>query len=187
MASFFSNLFGYSSSTTSNTGAGGGAASTVGVGGAGSGANGVTGSVLSALPTGPTGPVGSYYTNPTTGITYVNTGSGWANIATGTASPYIGGGSGGVYMPTWSTTTVTSPLVIQTPDGRQIDVLKTLTTIIEQLCIIVPDETKMEKYPALREAYNEYLELMVNENVKKAYLNYRTIEALLNNSENQDE
>jgi hypothetical protein len=41
-------------------------------------------------------------------------------------------------------------------NGKQIPVAKTLEHIMERLCIIEPSFEKMEKYPALKEAYDNY-------------------------------
>lgn len=141
-------------------------------------------------------PVGQLYTNVNTGTVSVNTGSNWVNIQTG----YGGGGggsgvTGAVGNPGYvlsntgwaNVTTITSPLVVTTPDGKRYDITKILDAIMDQLCIIMPDAAKMEKYPALQEAYNEYKRLLVPEAAKEAYDNYKTIEALLKNSEFQDE
>lgn len=56
-------------------------------------------------------------------------------------------------------------------EGKQpIKIVETLEKIMERLSIIEPDLEKMEKYPALREAYE----------------NYRAIEALISNDESKD-
>lgn len=174
MATWFANILGYSSSTTGATGA-----------------IGPQGSISSATP--PANPsTGSVWVNSTTGNLNVYNGNNWTTVGAGGGG--AGGYSSGTYTitPTWgnittgSTTTINSPLVVHA-NGKAYDITKMLDTIMEQLCIIVPDETKMEKYPALREAYNEYRRLLIPEAAKEAYDNYKTIEALLKNSEIQDE
>lgn len=52
---------------------------------------------------------------------------------------------------------------IQRPNGSTIKVAETLEKIMERLCILEPDFEKMEKYPALKEAYDNYklIEAMV--------------------------
>ena len=65
------------------------------------------------------------------------------------------------------TITVSDPndydLTINRPGKPPLKVADTLEKIMERLSIIEPDFDKMDRYPALREAYN----------------NYKTIEALL--------
>lgn len=75
---------------------------------------------------------------------------------------------------TWHTAdtlTITDPdnydLTIQRPGKPPLKVADTLEKIMERLSIIEPDFDKMEKYPALKEAYD----------------NYKTIEALLTDGE----
>ena len=78
---------------------------------------------------------------------------------------------------TWHTTdtlTITDPnnydITIQRPGQPPMKVAETLECIMDRLAILEPDFDKMEKYPALKEAYD----------------NYKTIEALVanNNSTN---
>jgi hypothetical protein len=51
-------------------------------------------------------------------------------------------------------------------NGKKIKVGETLEKILDRLCILVPDYEKMEKYPALREAYEAYqlIDKMISDN-----------------------
>jgi len=162
MATWFANIFGSNAAANSTS---------------------VVGAVGATGPTG-YGVPGQLYTNVNTGTVSVNTGAGnWVNVGTG------GAGGGYVLSNTGfaNVTTITSPLIVTTADGKRYDVTKMLDAIMDQLCIVIPDAAKMEKYPALQEAYNEYKRLLVPEEAREAYENYKTIEALLKNSELQDE
>jgi len=71
---------------------------------------------------------------------------------------------------TWSSNnTLTNPSMIKTatsvtaedvvivrPGRTPLQVGKTLDTIMDRLCIIEPSFQLMDKYPALKEAYNAY-------------------------------
>jgi len=63
----------------------------------------------------------------------------------------------------YTASTYNGDFAIQLPSGSTVNVGSALQSIMERLAILEPDFDKMEKYPALREAYN----------------NYKTIEALL--------
>jgi hypothetical protein len=74
--------------------------------------------------------------------------------------------------PIWTTApgyTAPSDLVISRPGRPDIRVGETLEAIMERLAILAPDFDKMEKYPALRAAYD----------------NYRTIEAMIGSGEDE--
>ena len=60
-------------------------------------------------------------------------------------------------------------LVIQRPGKPPIKVAETLETIMERFCILQPNFEKMEQYPALKAAYD----------------NYKMIEALIANDESK--
>jgi hypothetical protein len=67
------------------------------------------------------------------------------------------------------TVTINDDIVLRR-DGRQsIKVGETLDTIMDRLCILQPNFEKMEQYPALKAAYD----------------NYKMIEALIANDESQ--
>ncbi len=100
-----------------------------------------------------------------------------------TISPTGGGGGGG----TWQTTTVTpsyyttgsiyanaasysNDIIIRRDGKEDLHVAKTLEMLLDRLCIIQPALDLIEKYPALREAYE----------------NYKIIETMVKNS-NEDE
>jgi len=69
---------------------------------------------------------------------------------------------------TWSNNTLTNPsmfkvegitsedVVIARPDRAPLRVGKTLDMIMDRLCIIEPSFQLMDKYPALKEAYDAY-------------------------------
>ncbi len=69
------------------------------------------------------------------------------------------------YPMTWSSNnfTLTNPsihtaedVMIVRPGRTPLQVGKTLDTIMDRLCIIEPSFQLMDKYPALKEAYNAY-------------------------------
>lgn len=62
-------------------------------------------------------------------------------------------------------------VIIKRPGKNDIHVAKTLEALMERLAVIEPNFELMEKYPALREAYE----------------NYRVMEALLLGGNNEDE
>ena len=62
---------------------------------------------------------------------------------------------------------LTSEVVLQRQGKEPIPLGKTIDAILERLCIIIPALDKLEKYPALKEAYE----------------NYKLIEALIQNDE----
>ena len=47
-------------------------------------------------------------------------------------------------------------ITIERPNKAPLKVAETLEQIMERLCILEPDFDKMDQYPALREAYNNY-------------------------------
>jgi hypothetical protein len=54
------------------------------------------------------------------------------------------------------TTTVDNDLVVKRPGKNDLHVAKTLEALMERLAVIEPNFELMEKYPALREAYENY-------------------------------
>lgn len=64
---------------------------------------------------------------------------------------------------------LTDDLIISRAQKPPLKVAETLDTIMERLLILQPDLEKTEKYPALKEAYD----------------NYKMIEALIANDENK--
>jgi hypothetical protein len=69
-----------------------------------------------------------------------------------------------------SSITGVDDLVINRPGKPPLKVAQTLESIMERLAILEPDFDKMDRYPALREAYD----------------NYKIIEALLAGNESDD-
>lgn len=106
----------------------------------------------------------------------------------GTGAYSIGGGGGtgaysigassfsnayttGTYSHTaTATATVTDDLTISRPGKSTIKVGESLDMLMERLLVIEANFQKMEKYPALKEAYN----------------NYKLIEALVSGEDNED-
>lgn len=122
---------------------------------------------LGAGPLGASSTVGSmYYDNH--GNLAVNSSAGWITVSpgTGASGAYTLNNSPYTYSP------YSNDVVIKRPGKEEIKVGATLDAIMERLCIIEPAFEKLEKYPALKEAYN----------------NYKMIEALIKNDEgNEDE
>lgn len=125
---------------------------------------------------GATGPVGSTYIDYNTGNVLVNSGTGgWVTLGpqTGAASYTVGGTTS--YTVTGSTYNQYpsgSDVIIKRDGKEDIHVAKSIEAIMERLCIIEPAFEMMEKYPAL----------------KAAYENYKMIEALVKNDQgNEDE
>jgi hypothetical protein len=94
---------------------------------------------------GPTGAVGSLYVNTATGVTSVA--PAYYPIPNTYASP-----------PTFG-----SDVIIRREGKEDLLVAKTLEMLLDRLCIIMPAIDLIEKYPALREAYENYklIETMV--------------------------
>ena len=76
----------------------------------------------------------------------------------------------GITFDTTIDTTTYNDISIYREGKQPIKIAETLEKIMERLSIIEPDLEKIEKYPALREAYE----------------NYRAIEALIANDESKD-
>ena len=113
--------------------------------------------------TGPQGAVGSTYFDVTTGNLSVNTGPSWVTAAStyhvNSTNHYTVAGAA-----------LPPDITLQRPGKPNIKVGETLDAIMERLCIIIPAMDKLEKYPALKEAYE----------------NYKLIEALIQNDESED-
>jgi hypothetical protein len=93
-----------------------------------------------------------------------------SNVTTGAAGSigYVTtGGGGGAYwtIPTTyaNTPAYTNDVIIKREGKEDIHVAKTLEMLMDRLCIIQPAMDLIEKYPALREAYENYkmIETMV--------------------------
>ena len=89
----------------------------------------------------------------------INIGSIDTNVYT--YSPYTVGTD--TFTITDSSITNVDDLIINRPGKSPLKVAQTLESIMERLAILEPDFDKIDRYPALREAYD----------------NYKTIEALL--------
>lgn len=91
----------------------------------------------------------------------------------GTASfpnSYTTSSSGTYTYATTASASITDDITITRPGKPPMKVAETLETILERLLIIEADFQKMEKYPALKEAYD----------------NYKLIEALVSGEDNED-
>lgn len=135
------------------------------------------GAVGATPPTG-NGIVGQVYTNTTTGVTSVSSGTGWVNINTGAGSGggshfYTTGSTGPHYYGTGPTNSNADIYI--TTDGESIAVAQTLKELkktnkllMDRLCIIEPNLEKIEKYAALKKAYENYkmIESLIQEEFK---------------------
>lgn len=75
------------------------------------------------------------------------------NISPGTTGTYTINTSSS--WPSY-TTTVENDLVVKRPGKNDLHIVKTLEALMDRLAIIEPNFELMEKYPALREAYENY-------------------------------
>lgn len=108
-------------------------------------------------PQGTTGAVGSMHYNYTTGNVTVNTGAG--NLVT--FGPQTGAANWSNNATTYNATTydpntLPTDVVIKRTGKPDLPIGKTLDAIMERLCIIEPALEKLEKYPALKAAYENY-------------------------------
>lgn len=105
--------------------------------------------------------------------------------------------SGSVMLPTWSTSsyvyidrdTAHSKLLVSTKTGKKLDVGESLEKINRILGILNPDPNLLDRYPALKSAYEEYERQLCNAfkdsnpQLQDALAEYKTMEDLLKNSE----
>ena len=120
-----------------------------------------TGATGSAGPAGSTGATGSGATGPAGALSFT-TGNVWT-IAPPTSAAI-----------NWANTTYTTPsgdVIIRRHGKQDIAVAKSIEAIMDRLCIIEPALDLIAKYPALREAYE----------------NYKMIEAMVKNGDPDDE
>lgn len=101
-------------------------------------------------------------------VTVGGGGGGAASYSIG-ASSFSNAYTTGTYSHT-ATATVTDDLTISRPGKSTIKVGESLDILMERLLVIEANFQKMEKYPALKEAYN----------------NYKLIEALVSGEDNED-
>lgn len=124
-----------------------------------------TGATGSSGPAGSTGATGPGATGPAGSALSFTTGNVWT-IAPPTSAAINWSNN------TYSYTTVPSDDVIIRRHGKQdIAVAKSIEAIMDRLCIIEPALDLIAKYPALREAYE----------------NYKMIEAMVKNGDPDDE
>lgn len=148
-------------------------------------------------PAGPTGPVpavGSTYYDTTTGNLSVYTPTNnWVSVGSGVGSTGATGSTGSLwgipqaYSSGVGTSTITinatssvyshgmvydnNDIVLKRNGKDDLHIGKAIDSIMERLCIIEPAFELLEKYPALREAYN----------------NYKLIETMVKNGDHDDE
>lgn len=131
------------------------------------------------------GTTSSVHYNTTHGYIYLASGNGsntWYSGATSTA------GSNGGHSINSSVTIATTKftdndITISRPGGKQLKIANTLERIMEQMMLIVPDDDELDNNPALKAAYNNYLEVLHASRdpaAKEAYDSYHTIRKLVN-------
>ena len=86
-----------------------------------------------------------------------------------TGSYYVSTGTGGGSM--WSTPTINTPAVLSTSKGNSVDLdelAEMMKIMKERLLILIPDFEKHEKYTALKKAYDNYkmIEALIQEDRK---------------------
>jgi hypothetical protein len=80
-------------------------------------------------------------------------------------------------------------IVVHTRDGKKIDVADTIEKIANIIGLIIPQKGLIEKYPALKSAYDEYEKQLSlafidsNPVLKDAMESYKTMETILKNSD----
>ena len=121
---------------------------------------------------GATGAVGDTQYDPITGNLSVNNGSGWITVSPGTGPTYYTSAATYQVNSTGLHTTgydnqFTSDVTLRRNGKPDLKIGESIDIIMERLCLIIPAIEKMEKYPALKEAYE----------------NYKLIEALIQNDE----
>ncbi len=124
----------------------------------------------------------------------VITSNNWYNNTTSSVTMAIGGGGGGyasslhgITYPFASTPAVTisgatidggESEITLTKDGRTLRVGKSINLLLEHLMLIVPDDRELESNPALKLAYENYLEARkrhVDPELTAAYESYQLI------------
>lgn len=117
------------------------------------------------------------------GMTPVSAGYGYCNsTATSiTTSPWTTYSS--VSQPTYTIKSAGldhSDVVIKR-HGKSIAVAKSLETIIDHLCIIIPDAAELANNPALKTAYDHYLDVVresLDPRIRAAYDSFQTLRSL---------
>lgn len=107
-------------------------------------------------PSGATGPIGNYsHTKPNTfvggggggGVSYISQNAIYTTSASGTISTGWGQAANTVFN---------SDVIIRREGQPDIAIGQTLDSIAKRLAILSPDFDKMSKFPALKEAYDNY-------------------------------
>lgn len=72
-------------------------------------------------------------------------------------------------------------VIVKNSNGKTINIVDTLEYIMESLCLVVPNYTLMEQYPALKAAYENHVDVMykINSAMNESYNSYKTIEYLV--------
>lgn len=113
------------------------------------------------------------YTMPNSGT--VSLGSGVYSISTGTTT----------YTNTPYHTTFDSDITINRPGGK-INIGKSIETILDHLNLIIPVQSELDSNPALKLAYENYLEVLDasrNRDIREAYDSYHTVKKLTKDSD----
>jgi len=104
-----------------------------------------------------------------------------------------GAGAGGIWSVNPASlsnpTHIDGDLTIQRSNGRQMRVAEAIETMMEMMGIIEPDWPMMERYPALRDAYEHHMSVMaearMDPRIRESYDSYQMIRKLIG-SEGED-
>lgn len=117
----------------------------------------------------------------------------WGYASTGYS--YAGGGGGGSSgIMTISTTNDfhdNADVVIRRPNGSEIRIGECIESIMEALCMVLPDKNLMEKYPALKDAYDNHMviirdKLKSDPDLKDSYESYQMIKKLVTQDQSDE-
>lgn len=107
-------------------------------------------------------------------------------------SVYSGMGITGSIGITTSSINFNDAIVVRTREGKTIDVVDTIEKIANIIGLIIPQKGLIEKYPALKSAYDEYEKQLrlafidSNPALKDALESYKTMETILKNSDSDE-
>lgn len=120
----------------------------------------------------------------------------WNYASTGTGGYVYSGmgstGSIGIATSGVNFSDFNNSIVVHTRDGRRIDVVDTIEKISNIIGLIIPQKHLIEKYPALKTAYDEYEKQLrmafidSNPALKDAMESYKTMETILKNSDDDE-
>jgi hypothetical protein len=143
-------------------------------------------------------PIGGGGGGNSAGSGVITTSGNWSNNAissitlTGSGGGYRYASSGVAYSATSSITPVMtvsntaigvdeSDVTIRMKSGKEIRVGKSISMLLEHLMLIVPDDREIESNPALKLAYENYLEVYkrrMDPELAEAYETYQTVRKL---------